>query len=481
MSLRSRLLIGLVLLTTGGLAAMAVATYEEQRSFLYQRLDQQVAASPFLVAGQLGVRLGPAGAGATPSGRVGPLPRARRATVAGADTYGELLGRGERVLKVAAFTYGERRESPPRLPRHLVLSRLGPSAPHVFTAGARNGSGPGYRVAAFSLSDGRVLVVAVSLRDVDATLHRLLVVEGSVGGGVIILLLSLGWVVIQVGLRPLGRIGRLASEIAGGDLGRRLPSANPNTEVGRLALALNEMLGQIEQAFADRTQSEERLREFLADASHELRTPLASVRAYAEAFRLGAVGDPLTLERTMGRIENEAARMGVLVEDLLLLARLDRMPSERRKTIDLTVLARHAVQDARAVAPGRSVTLESDGPCLVVADPDQLRQVLANLVRNAVIHTPAEAPVSVRVWSEEGVAWLEVRDHGPGLPVGAEGKVFERFWRTEQGRRRGPGGAGLGLAIVKAIVETHGGEVSAWNSEEGGAVFGVRLPATGRS
>ena len=246
----------------------------------------------------------------------------------------------------------------------------------------------------------------------------------------------------------------MAGEIAHGDhtsgadtdaLSRRVSPANPRTEVGRLGLSLNEMLMQIEQAFADRRESEDRLRQFLADASHELRTPLASIRGYAEAFRLGAATDPETLERAMARIEAEAIRMGVLVEDLLLLASLDELPEQRRARVDLCELAEQAAADARAVTPGRRITLSTDSPIPVLADPDQLRQVVANLIRNALIHTPADSPIELSVWCERDRAVLEVRDHGPGLPADAGDRVFERFWRAEGGRRRGRAAPDSGL------------------------------------
>ena len=241
------------------------------------------------------------------------------------------------------------------------------------------------------------------------------------------------------------------------------------------------MLMQIEQAFADREQSEARLRQFVADASHELRTPLAAIRAYTEAFRLGAATDPQTLERAMARTEGEVARMGVLVEDLLLLARLNQLPEERRQQVDLCELVEHAADDARAIAPERERRPEDRRAATVLADRDQLRQVLANLTRNALIHTPADSPIEVTVWREQDRAVLEVRDHGPGLPEDIGDKVFERFWRADQGRRRGPGGAGLGLAIVHAIVQAHHGEVHARNAPDGGAVFRVELPAVDRA
>jgi two-component system OmpR family sensor kinase len=283
--------------------------------------------------------------------------------------------------------------------------------------------------------------------------------------------------VIRLGLRPLERIGRVAAEIAAGDLSRRVSPADSRTEVGRLGRSLNEMLGQIERAFIDRQASEDRLRRFLADASHELRTPLASIRGYAELFRLGAADDPETLERAMSRIEAEAARMGVLVEDLLALAALDQAPESRRVPVDLRELAGQAVEDTRVLAPERPVKLAEGEPVTVVGDPDQLRRLLANLTRNAVIHTPAGTAIEVAAQREGSSAVLEVRDHGPGIPDGAAERLFERFWRTEGGRRRGRGGAGLGLAIVQAVARAHGGSACAENAPGGGAVFRVTLPA----
>jgi two-component system OmpR family sensor kinase len=473
-SLRARVLIGLVVLAAFGLGAMAIATYEEQRSFLYARVDQQVSASQFLVGGRLGVLRGfpPA-----PLRRVSPPPARRSATTfQPSGTYGELLARDGRLLKQDAFAYGQRAASPPVLPANPPLSKLGSVHIRFFTVDSRAGSGLRYRTAAFSVAGGRVLVVAVPLREVDQTLSRLIVVEWLVGGGVILALLLLGWIVIRLGLRPLERIGQVAGKIAHGDLTRRVSPATPRTEVGRLGLSLNEMLMRIEQAFADRKQSEDRLRQFLADASHELRTPLASIRAYAEAFRLGAASEPDTLERAMVRIEAETARMGTLVEDLLLLASLDELPEQRRVRVDLCELAKQAADDIRAIAPTRTVTLSATGSLPVLGDPDQLRQVLANLTRNALIHTPPDSPVELRVWRKRGRAVLEVRDHGPGIPADAGDRVFERFWRTEGGRRRGRGGAGLGLAIAKAIAQAHHGEVHAGNAPDGGAVFRVTLP-----
>ncbi|HEY6526033.1 MAG TPA: HAMP domain-containing sensor histidine kinase [Solirubrobacteraceae bacterium] len=487
MSLRARLLLGMVVLVAAGLAVAAVTTYEEQRSFLLNRVDQQVQSGLVPVAFELrlpGIR--PTRArGARRFGLGGLLGR-RPPGIGPASlppgTFGELIGPGGSVVRQRTFTYGEPAPSPPRIPAHPPISRAGRPL-KLFTVHASRGPDVRYRAAAFAVGGGNTVVVAVSLRETDDTLHRLVMVQVLVGAGVILALVLLGWVVIRIGLRPLDRIGRVAAEIARGDLSRRVSPADQRTEVGRLSRSLNEMLGQIEHAFRARRQSEDQLRRFLADASHELRTPLASIRGYAELFRLGAADDPATLERAMARIEAEATRMGVLVEDLLSLAALDQAPERPRIPVDLGELAAHAAEDTRVTAPDRGVRLCVDEPAIaVIGDPDQLRQLLANLMRNAVIHTPAGTPIEIAVRREGGMAVLEVRDHGPGVPDDATDQLFERFWRTEGGRSRGKGGAGLGLAIVKAIAVAHGGSVSAGNvdgrdEDDGGAVFRVALPA----
>jgi two-component system OmpR family sensor kinase len=474
LSLRGRLLAGLVALVAVGLGAAAIATYAEQRSFLLARVDQQVADSRLPVS----VTLGLIHPGVPEAGRVGPGATRGRAptTFQTSGTYGVLLNASAKVVEIHSFTYGEAAPSPPALPAKLPISQFRSTRFHLFTVDSKSGSGLRYRAAAFSMPGGRVLVIAVPLREVDQTLQRLILVEVLVGAGVIFGLIALGWVVIRLGLRPLERMGRVAREIAHGDLTRRVSPDNERTEVGRLGSSLNEMLVQIEQAFADRGESEDRLRRFLSDASHELRTPLASIRGYAELFRLGAANEPEELARTMRRIEAEATRMGVLVENLLLLARLDELPEMRLVPVDLRELAEHAAQDTRAVAPEREVRLTASGELLVLADPEQLRQVVANLTRNAVIHTPAETAIEISLRREGDRAVLEVRDHGPGLPADTGDRVFERFWRAEGGRSRGRGGSGLGLAIVKAIVQAHHGEVHAGNAPDGGAVFRVALP-----
>jgi two-component system OmpR family sensor kinase len=325
------------------------------------------------------------------------------------------------------------------------------------------------------------VVVAVPLREVEQTLSRLRLIEAIVTAAVLAALAALTWWVVRLGLRPLERMEATANAIGAGDLSRRVDSADERTEVGRLGLALNAMLGQIEGAFAERRASEERLRRFLADASHELRTPLSSIRGYAELFRLGPAQDPEQLAGAMRRIEEEATRMGRLVDDLLLLARLDEVRDPRREPVDVAALARDACEDARVAAPQRPISFTApDEPVLVAADPDQLRQVLTNLLRNALVHTPEGTPVEVSATLDGERAAVHVRDHGPGLPEGAAERVFERFWRQGDSRARDRGGAGLGLAIVSAVTAAHGGTATAADADGGGAVFTVELPAAVR-
>jgi two-component system OmpR family sensor kinase len=366
--------------------------------------------------------------------------------------------------------YGKKAPPPPKWPQN---ARPGEPVTVDATSGDLQ-----YRVVAEPTRDQRgTTLIAIPMRDVAQTLHRLRVVEAVVIGGVLLALGLLSLLLVRIGLRPLDRIGETAGAIAGGDLSRRVSPANQRTEVGRLGMALNAMLDRLEHAFAEREASENRLRKFLSDASHELRTPLTSIRGYAELQRLGGAENPDDSEKAMQRIEAEAKRMGILVEDLLRLARLDEVREPAREEVDVAALARDAAEDARTTAPNRTIALSLDGPAEVLGDPLQLRQVLANLLGNALAHTPSGTPIEVAVANGSGHVSLSVRDHGPGLPTDDPDALFERFWRAEGGRERGRAGAGLGLAIVAGIVAAHGGEVSAANAPGGGALFTVELPA----
>ncbi len=336
--------------------------------------------------------------------------------------------------------------------------------------------------------DATLLLVAESLSMVDSAVDELVAAELFVGAGVLVVLAAVGVAIVRASLQPLREIERTAAAIAAGDLTRRVPESPPETEMGHLAAALNAMLAQIEGAFRLREASEERMRQFIADASHELRTPLTTIRGFAELYRQGAARQPGETEALLRRIEDEAARMGLLVEDLLMLARLDQERPLALADMDLRVIASDAVAAARAVAPDRTVELEieRDEPIEVNGDESRLRQVVGNLMTNALTHTPAGTPVSLRLRRDGTDALIEVADHGPGLTDEQAARVFERFYRVDKARtRRQAGGShsgsGLGLAIVAALVAVHNGTVSVFTTPGGGATFQVRLPLTGGS
>jgi two-component system OmpR family sensor kinase len=323
------------------------------------------------------------------------------------------------------------------------------------------------------------VAIALPLAPIRQTVRRLWIIETVVGVGVLILLAGAAWLVLTWGMRPLEQITATATAIAAGDLTRRVPVAAPRerfarTEVGRLSLAVNGMLTNIESALAARSRSEGRLRRFVADASHELRTPLTSIRGYVQLLRQGI----LTVEDrpdVLRRVDDEAARMSTIVGDLLYLARLDLEPALRSEPVDLVDVVRDSIADALAVEPGRPVALELPHRCIVVGDDGALRQVVANLLSNVRIHTPPRTPVSVRVWPDGGSACLQVHDRGPGMPAAVAGRAFDRFARGTTDT----GGSGLGLAIVAEIVSAHGGEVSLQSDPSAGTAVSVRLPAAG--
>ena len=328
-----------------------------------------------------------------------------------------------------------------------------------------------------------LFVVAIPLNGVTGTAHRLLALEVLVSCAILIALAGAAWLTVRIGLRPLEQMAETAGQIAAGDLSRRVEETDDRTEVGRLGSALNVMLGRIETAFREREASEARLRRFVADASHELRTPLTSIRGYAELFQHGLADRPADLDTAMRRIDSESTRMAGLVDDLLLLARLDQGRPLEREQVDLTTLASDAAQDARAVDPSRTVTYEAPASCTIIGDEGRLRQLLGNLVANALSYSPSGSPVEIVVSStpaeDHTTQWVRISvvDHGPGIAPEAAPHVFERFWRSDPGRVRAHGGAGLGLSIVAAVADAHGGRVLLTETPGGGATFTVELPA----
>ena len=347
--------------------------------------------------------------------------------------------------------------------------------PHPFTVGSKGGS-QRYRLLAVGRPDGTITVVGLSLHDVDATMGQLRVVLIAAIAIVIAILGLVVFWVLRLGVRPIKRMTRTAGAIAEGDLSQRVPEGSPGTEASDLGDALNSMMTTIEGAFAERAASEARLRRFVADASHELRTPVTTIRGYAELYRHGGLSDPSELDQAMRRTEQESIRMASLVDDLLLLARLDEGRPLARQPVDLGVLGVDAVADARAVAPDRVVTAEVSEGVTVEGDEDRLRQVVANLVGNALVHTPEGTAIVVRVRDGTSDAVIEVHDDGPGMAPDAVARAFERFSRADASRSRNGGGAGLGLAIVQAIVAAHGGTVVIDSAPGTGTTVRVELP-----
>jgi two-component system OmpR family sensor kinase len=354
--------------------------------------------------------------------------------------------------------------------------------PNPTTLASVNGSDIQWRAVSVRGPHG-LITVAIDLSDVQHTVRSLVWLQFGIGVAVLIVVGIAGFAVVHRSLRPLTEVEQTAAAIAAGQLDRRVPERDPRTEVGRLSLALNGMLTQIQQAVASSESSaekargsEDRMRRFITDASHELRTPLTTIRGFAELYRQGAARDVAML---LSRIESEASRMGLLVDDLLLLARLDVQRPLEYLRVDLLALVSDAVHDAQAIDPKRTITMEVlDGPGTpeVLGDEPRLRQVLSNLVVNALQHTPSSADVVIRVGTAGDDAVLEVADWGPGMSQEDASRVFERFYRTDSSRARASGGTGLGLSIVNSLVHAHGGVVTVTTAPGEGCCFRVTLP-----
>ncbi|WP_076818447.1 sensor histidine kinase [Pseudofrankia asymbiotica] len=544
MSLRARLLLAVVGLLAVGLCLGAVGTHVALRSYLMGRLDQQVRdAHPVMEQTLLrGTPYGDNdshGPGAGSKDHVDAddrNPRFGSSYLVG--TYGALYdSAGHLLLESSPGPGGQQTptERPTVTVRQLATAEERPNLATVplWTVPATDGHDDRFRVLAERYDSGDVLIVAVPFTDMDATLDRVVRIEIVASSVVMATLAMLALLIIRVGLRPLTRIEHTADEIAWGDLTKRVPDTNRRTEVGRLGQAFNAMLTQIEASFQARAASEQRLRRFVADASHELRTPLTSIRGYAEMFHRGAASRPEDLAMAMRRIEEESARMSGLVDDLLLLARLDQGPSTEREPVDVAAMVRDIGTDARAVAPNRQIEVDTPPFLEIIGDPSRLRQAIGNLVRNALVHTPEDTPLSITISTVEpsspsrkanpkdhaasptrnaskstyasnqnggartesftratkgtapGVVTptpgmsevvISVIDHGPGIPANAADHVFERFYRADQGRSRDAGGTGLGLSIVAAVAAAHGGHIAHEPTPGGGATFRLTIP-----
>jgi len=481
-SLRTRLTLTVVGLLVLGLLLSVGAIFGALQDWRARQSDELLS-----VAGhEIEVRLATGSADSD-------QPASLRAAVGEIGALWQLLaGRGDlpaffqlrdssgRVQETVAFGPGPRLPDP--LPTDLLPVQGSPDNPSgerfVRVPGvADDDADPGYwrlRSARFSGAGDHVLLVAQRSAISDELISRTANVAIVTGGAVLVGLTLLSGYLVRRGLRPLQDIASTASAIGEGDLTQRIAETTERTEVGRLGIALNAMLGQIENAFGERERSEQRLRRFVADASHELRTPIATVRGYAELFRRGAAQRPDDLAEAMHRIEAEAARMGELVDELLLLARLDQGRPLDREPIDLGALTDEAVRAAGQIEPARPIAVSIAGNTVVVGDRERLRQVLANLLSNIRSHTPPGAPAAVRVTGTEGAVELEVTDNGPGLSQLDRQRVFERFYQA--GADRTHGGSGLGLAIVAAVVKAHDGTVTVLPASGTGCRFLVRLP-----
>ncbi len=472
MKLRTRLFVGLV----GVALTFAVAGYlvaNAQRRFLTDQVDQQlVGAVPFA----MGLLYGDGPFGAPVDGRpppasgtdVGsPAPMSDRVGrlselfVGHLDADGVVtrqfatdLATGEPVVSVADATRSPEAVSTP-------FTTEG-------TAGARFRA-----VTIASRPRGGWDVVALSLEHADDAYRRLLLATGLAALAVLgVIGLTAAWV-MRLGVKPINDVADAADAITAGELTRRIDKYPPRTEAGRLSSALNTMLDE-------RQAADDRLRQFVTDASHELRTPLTSIRGYGDLYRRGGLTDPSSLDDAMRRITAEAQRMGSLVDELLLLAKLDQHREIRSQPIDIASILEGVGSDARVVDPTRAITVECASPLAVTGDSERLQQAIGALVHNALVHTPAGTPIEVRGARGSHDVTIEVVDHGPGIDLDRQAHVFERFIRGDPSRSRHTGGSGLGLSIAKSIVELHDGQISVVSTPNAGCIFRIVLPARTR-
>jgi len=477
-SLRTRLLVGVLLLSALGFMISDFIAQNAIQKFLLQQVDQQLVS----VAD-------------------GALMRVDRAGIQSDNEGIESHGNSPATAKAA--------ETPLRsVPSSVSITLLDPFGNYVggvggdlnsqkitdFVIGTLPASAAKYGNRPFTLevpgADFRVLArvlpsalgsvfVAQSLSGVDETSNRLRIIFVFIGLIALFLIAFASRMVIKIGLRPLVAVEETAEKIAAGDLSARLPDAKPDTEVGRLVSSLNAMLARIEESFAARTASENKLRRFVADASHELRTPLTAIRGFAELHRQGAVTGEAATSELVGRIENESVRMGALVEDLLMLARLDQSRDLVNSPVNLTELVTEAVESARAAGPEHPITLDLPDEAFVLGDARKIHQVVANLLANARIHTPVGTPISISINSNEDGTTISIADSGPGLSEEDQARIFERFYRADPSRNRSnEEGSGLGLSIVDAVMKAHGGKVGVTSKLGEGATFTVFFPLT---
>jgi two-component system OmpR family sensor kinase len=477
-SLRNRLVLGVVILSMLGFTASGLVAQKQIESFLIHQIDDQLIN----VAS-------------------GSLPRVSLAGIVNDDEYQERRGRQERDDDDVPQTPLD------RVPTSISLTLLNATGEIVGGIGGDLNSvsvrdyiggyspadvakfqgrpftieatGENFRVLALPLPSGLGSVtIAQSLNDVDRTLSRLQWLFFFIGLVIVSLIALASRTMIKVGLKPLSEVENTAERIADGDLSARLPEAKPTTEVGRLTTSLNTMLSRIEESFALRKASEDKLRRFVADASHELRTPLTAIRGFAELHRQGAVVGDEDTKQLLARIEGESIRMGSLVGDLLLLARLDQSREMEALPVDIAAVTRDAVASAQAAGPSHPISLTADvSELYILGDKNRIHQVVANLLANAKTHTPDGTKITVSITRSEDGVRISVIDNGPGLSEDDQKRIFERFYRADSSRVRVDGeGSGLGLSIVDAVMQAHGGNVSVSSELGKGATFVLFFP-----
>lgn len=465
MSLRTRLLAGMAFVALV-LIVVAVAITTATRTQLIEQIDDR------LIAGASDNR-GDEFRGDRPDGDRHSEPAPGAPPERQSDFYEGAIGADGELVTFFVPNIGGEEYAPPDVSAELA-STIDSDA--IFTTDATEGSVE-YRVRAVRDPQGdSVFITALPLNDVESTVTRLIWVELLGVASILAVLGLVTWWMIRLGIRPIKQMTTTATEIAAGDLSARVDESSPAAESHELAVALNTMLGTIQGALDEQTESENRLRRFVSDASHELRTPVTTIRGYAELYRVGGLAEPGALDDAMRRTEEESLRMSRLVEDMLLLAKLDEQRPLDRRPVDLAQLAIDAGADARVVAPDRSIIVEAGTPTVVSGDDDRLRQVFANLVGNAIAHTERGASITIRVLGDDHMAKVEVEDAGSGMPPEVVERVTERFYRADPSRSRQQGGSGLGLAIVDAAVSAHGGTLHVESAPGRGTVVTFQIP-----
>ncbi len=464
LSVRARLVTGTLLLILIGLTVAALITYRLVESALVDDLDEKLVESQVDVLREL--------AGEEPRFPSGPgRGRLNFFIAVTPGTYGELRAPNDEIVGQVSSPVDGVEIPPPALDQHIEIGRRVSKFVNV----SGTDGGPSYRAYIHSFEGGGMVIVARPLTDVNHTLDRLLVIEFGVGVGVLAIAGLLSLFVVRIGLRPLNRVVATADAIADGDLTQRVPISNPKTEVGHLGSAFNAMVESIEESVRRREASELKLRAFMSDASHELRTPLTSLRGYSEMLGRGDLNAE-DREVARRRLQEAADRMSGLVDDTLMLARLDEGPEPSTERLDLSELSKGAVDDALAADPLHPIEAGIEESIHVHGNSDRLARVLSNLLRNFQIHTADGTSGGIRLRRDGETAVIEVWDRGPGLSPDSREHIFERFYRVDKSRARERGGSGLGLAIAATIVNSHGGTITVQGNPGGGALFRVVLP-----